>query len=154
MKKICLFFAVLYSLTLPTTAFAKYEPEQEEPVDNSIVIDRITNEDIEVSISSPVFTFMDKEVKLTFKNPNHTKLLLNKNKVEFIVNGENKELKFDNGVATFTHRFDTGNTITIYTEDFSYSATVTAYPLWAIMVPILLIIAWLIIRMLKRNQGH
>src|SRR6476620_10940170 len=112
-------FALTFSLLLTlftNTSFAKNEPVEErlEEVDNSIIIDRISNDDVRISISSPVFSFRDAEVKIKFINPEHTKLLLNKNKVEFIVNGESIWLDFVNCEASFRHRFDKSHTISTY----------------------------------------
>jgi uncharacterized protein YhbP (UPF0306 family) len=130
--------------------YSKFEEEPDETVDNSLVIDRISNDDIEVTIPSLIFTFRDVEIKLRFLNPNHTKLLLNKNKVNFIINGEEKELTFVNGEASFTHRFNNDKTLSIYAEDFSFTQSITAYPLWAILLPMILILLWMMRRKMKK----
>lgn len=148
MKKVL--FAITFILTFVST-FAKEIPGEEiEVVDNSVVIDRITNSDIEVTLPSVILTFKEAEVKLRFVNPNHTKLLLNKGKISLIINGEDKELEFVDGKASFIQKFDTSKNLSIYTEDFSFSATVTAYPLWAFFVPIGFIVLWLIRRVMKK----
>lgn len=151
MKKILFAFTFFSAFLLTSAVCAKTEPIEEESVDNSIVIDRISNQDVEVSISSPIFTFSDAEVKLKFMNPNHTKLLLNKNVVDMIINGEDKRITFVNGEASFTHRFDKDNSLSIFVEDFSYTTTVTAYPMWVIFVPVLLILIWIMSRMMKKK---
>lgn len=149
MKKV-LFAVTLFCSVL--TGFAKEVPDDEiEVVDNSVVIDRITNSDIEVTLPSLIFTFKDVEIKLKFINPNHTKLQLNKGKISFIINGEDKELVFVNGEASFVQKFDTSKNLSIYTEDFSYNTTVTAYPLWALLVPIGFIVLWIIKRMMRKK---
>lgn len=148
MKKVLL--AITFILTI-FTGFAKEVPDEAvEIVDNSVVIDRITNGDIEVTLPSLIFTFKDTEVKLRFLNPSHTKLLLNKGKISFIVNGEDKELIFVDGQASFIQKFDTSKKLSILTEDFSFKTTVTAYPLWAFLVPLGFIVAWIIKRMMKK----
>lgn len=134
------------------TGFAKEIHDEEiELVDNSVVIDRITNSDIELTLPSLIFTFKEVEVKLKFINPNHTKLQLNKGKISFIINGEDKELVFVNGEASFVQKFDTNKTLSIFTEDFSYNTTVTAYPLWAFLVPIGFIVLWILKRMMRKK---
>ncbi|MGZ4118670.1 MAG: hypothetical protein ACXVPY_14380 [Bacteroidia bacterium] len=115
-----------------------------------MVIDRIGNDDIEVTLPSVIFTFSEADIKLKFKNPNHTKLLLNNGKIDFIINGEDRILTFVNGEASFKHKFDTNKSLSIYTEDFSYNTTVTAYPMWVFFVPIGFIVLWLIRRMMKK----
>ncbi len=148
MKK--LLFAIAFLLAF-VTGFSKEIPDEGvEIVDNSVVIDRVTNSDIEVTLPSMIFTFKDVVVKLKFVNPNHTKLLLNKGKINFIINGEDKELEFVNGEASFIQKFDTRKTLSIFTEDFSYNTTVTAYPLWAFFVPLGFIVLWIIKRMMKK----
>lgn len=152
MKKSLLLFTLFFSFFTPIS-FAKNEPaeEKQQDVDNSIIIDRISSDDININISSPVFSFSDAEVKIRFNNPEHTKLLLNKNIIEFIVNGESKILNFVNGEASFNQRFDKSNNLTIYVEDLSFSKHVTVYPLWAIIIPIVVILLYLLKRMITKK---
>src|SRR4051812_5959494 len=111
MKKLLLFFVVI-GLLFSTTLNAKTDQEQyRDEVDNSLVIDRISNEDIQIILPSVIFSFSDVDVKIKFNNPEHTKLLLNKNKVEFIINGEPTMLEFVNGEASFKHKFDTSKNL-------------------------------------------
>ena len=134
------------------TGFSKeIHDEEVEVVDNSVVIDRITNSDIEVTLPSLIFTFKEVTVKLKFINPNHTKLQLNKGKISFIINGEDKDLIFVDGEASFIQKFDVSKTLSIFTEDFSYNTTVTAYPLWALLVPFGFIILWILKRMMRKK---
>jgi len=148
MKKI--FFAIIFFCSI-FSGYAKEGQDQESGiVDNSIVIDRIANGDIEVTVPSFILTFQEVEIKLKFVNPNHTKLLLNKGKINFIMNGEDLQLNFVNGEASFKHKFDTSKQLTILTEDFSFKTSVTAYPLWAFLVPLGFIVLWVIRRMIKK----
>ena len=119
MKKV-LFSIVLFCSFLANSTFAKNEEEPLEAIDNSIVIDRIGNNDIEVTLPSVIFAFSEVEIKLKFKNPNQTKLLLNNGKIDFIINGEDQIITFVNGEGSFKHKFDTDKKISILTEDFSY----------------------------------
>ena len=149
MNRIAVLITLLITLFTGSLS-AKTELGTLPDVDNSIVIDRISNQDLIVSLPSPVFSFKDVDVKISFKNPNHTKLLLNKNRIEFIINGENKVLDFVNGEASFKHRFDTSKTLSIYVEDFSYSKSVTVYPLWAIITPLVIIVLYILSRLFKK----
>ncbi|MCW3084669.1 MAG: hypothetical protein JWP12_2035 [Bacteroidetes bacterium] len=149
MNRITILITLLIALFTGSLS-AKTEVETLPDVDNSIVIDRISNQDVIVSIPSPIFSFKDVEVKLIFKNPNHTKLLLNRNRIEFIINGENKILDFVNGEASFKHRFDTSKILSIYVEDFSYNKSVTVYPLWAIITPMVIIVLYILRRLFKK----
>lgn len=124
--------------------------EEYEALDNSIILDRIGNSDIEVVIPSAVFTFKPSIIKLKFVNPEHNKLVVNKNKLKFIINGEEKELEFVNGVAEFEVDFSKEERLSVYIEDYSFSQTVVAYPLWAFLVPIGLLIGWIVFRKIKK----
>jgi hypothetical protein len=152
MKK-ALFFLTLLLASFSPTAEAKNEPSNEmETVDNSIIIDRIGNEDIQISIPSPIFAFTDADIKIKFNNPSHTRLLLNKNKVEFIINGEPRVLDFVNGEASFKHSFKDSNNLSIYAEDFSFNKNVKVYPLWAIVIPAALILIFILSRLIKKKK--
>ncbi|MCE3278385.1 MAG: hypothetical protein K0S44_576 [Bacteroidetes bacterium] len=152
MKKSLVLFTLFFSF-FTSISIASNEPaeEKQQDVDNSIIIDRISNDDVNINISSPVFSFTDAEIKIKFNNPEHTKLLLNKNTVELIVNGESKVLNFVNGEASFKHRFDKSNHISIYVEDLSFSKHVTVYPLWALIIPIAVILLYFIKRMITKK---
>lgn len=137
------------------SSFGKIENEGSEDngsVDNSVIIARINNDDIEVSIPFLIFSFRDAEIKLKFKNPEHTRLLFNKNKIDFIINGEEKELNFINGEASFLKKFDSENALTIYAEGFGYNHSITALSLWVILLPIVLIIVLVVFLMMKKNK--
>ena len=149
MKKVLLSI-VLFCSFFAANSFAKNEEEQLEAVDNSIGIDRIGNDDIEVTLPSVIFTFSEVDVKLKFKNPNQTKLLLNNGKIDFIINGEDQIITFVNGEGSFKHKFDTSRSLSILTEDFGFKTTVTAYPMWVFFVPLAFIILWLIRKKMKK----
>lgn len=152
MKRILFFLTLLFSL-FTAAGFAKGDnPIEQVEVDESIIIDRIGNADILVTIPSPIFSFTEAEIKLKFINPRHTKLLLNKNRIEFLINGESRILDFVNGEASFKHRFNESKKLSIYTEEFSFSKTVTVYPLWAIIVPLIVIMLYILKRLLTKKS--
>lgn len=151
MKKTLLIIILISNVLAANYSTAKNIDEQLDDIDNSIVIDRITNNDIEVQLPSVIFTFTETPVKIKFNNPQHTRLLINENKIHFIINGDDKELVFVDGIASFNQSFSDNNSLNIYTEEFSYSNKITAYPMWVFIVPVLLIIGWLIFR--KKNKG-
>jgi hypothetical protein len=151
MKKINLLLTLILSVCT-ISSFAKGEPAEEiQEVDNSIIIDRISNDDVDIIVPSFIFSFSEAEIKIKFHNPEHTKLLLNKNKVEVIVNGESKLLEFVNGEASFKHKFDKSKTLSIYVEDLSFSKNVTVYPLWAILIPLIVIILYILKRLISKK---
>jgi hypothetical protein len=153
MKKIFYSLTVIFCFLFATVSFSKNDSDENiQTVDNSLVIDRIGNADIEVTIPSFIVTFRDTEIKVKFKDPNHTKLALNKNKIHFIINGDDKELTFVNGETSFLHKFNDSKSLSIYVEDFNYNQNVTAYPLWALLLPVILIVLWIIRAKMKRNK--
>jgi|GEM_PF-2002221 len=153
MRKLSYVILFLSFNLLAFSSFAKIENDQvgdDGTIDNSIIIARINNDDIDISIPSVIFSFIDAEVKVKFKNPEHTRLLFNKNKIDFIFDGEDKELNFINGEASFKKRFDNEKVLTIFAEGFSYNHEITVIPLWAIILPIGLIIVWIVFMLLKK----
>lgn len=146
MKKICnLLYTVLF-VALTLNMFGKSETNIEE-LDNSIVIDRVGSNDIEVSVPFIVFSFNETKIKLKFKNPQHIKLLLNDNKLHFIINGEDKELTFINGETSFFHKFNDGEPLSVYIEDFIYNQHITSYPLWSVFLLIIVLFSvWVFMR--------
>ena len=154
MKKFYHYLCIIGFSVLAFNTYAKTESEKGiENTDNSLVIDRITNDDIVVSVPFMVFNFNDTKIKLKFKNPEHTKLLLNNSKLHFIINGEDTELAFTNGEASFTHKFDDGKLLSIYIEEFSYNQNVIVCSLWMIILPIGLLLIWAIRRMMKKRKS-
>ncbi len=151
MKKLLSLILLFSFSVISINTFSKNKEDAPEEIDNSIVIDRIGNSDIEVIIPSVIFTFRDAEIKLKFKNIQHTKLQACKNEIEFIINGENKKLLFVNGEASFMHKFNSSNSISIFVEDYGFTQKVTAYPLWVVLLPVALLLLWIVIRMRKKN---
>lgn len=137
---------MLFSISI---SFSKSELEGYEKLDNSIIIDRINNNDIDVVFPSVIFTFKEATIAIKFKNIEHNKLLLNNNELNFIVNGNDMVLHFENGEAKINYKFETSQTFSVYCEDFSFYKKVTAYPLWAILTPFILIIVVIVIKKIK-----
>ena len=156
MRKACTAILFLsFSLLSFNTLFAKIEREEADQnnVDNSITISRIGNEDIEVTAPYIVYSFLDTDIKLKFVNPEHTRLLLNKNKIDFIIDGADTQLNFVNGEASFKKRFDSGSSLTIFTEEFSYNHKVIVIRLWEIILPIALLIALIVFRIKNKHKA-
>jgi hypothetical protein len=152
MKKTLFFLSFLISL-ISFQLQAKNDTEIEtETVDNSIIIDRVGNDDIHISIPSPIFAFSEADIKVKFNNSSHTRLLINKNRVEFIINGEPTILHFVNGEASFKHSFKESSHLSIYTEDFSFNKNIKIYPLWSILIPVILILLFIAVRLFKRKK--
>ncbi|MDO9185644.1 MAG: hypothetical protein Q7W13_06505 [Bacteroidia bacterium] len=155
MKKLRFRILYLFVSLLSFGSFAKNEPvpsDNNDNIDNSIIIERIDNEDIEVSIPSIVFPFSDVDVKLRFKNPQHTRLLFNKNKITFIINGEEKPLNFINGEVSFKKKFDKDQALAIFAEGFSYNHEITVISLWTILSPIIVVLGLIVFLMWRKTK--
>lgn len=133
--------AVLLVLSF-TAGYARIGDDEIMEMESSIVIERIDNSDVEISVPSMIFTFSEAEIKIRFKNPQHTKLLTNNDTLTFIVNGEEKVIGFVNGEGSFMHKFDKSNNITILAEDLNYDMSVSAYPMWIFFVPVGFVGVW------------
>lgn len=155
MKKLRFPILFLCICMLSFSSFAKNETvasDNNDNIDNSIIIERIDNEDIEVSIPSIVFPFSDVDVKLRFKNPQHTRLLFNKNKITFIINGDEKLLNFINGEVRFKKKFDQDKVLAIFAEGFSYNQEITVISLWTILSPIVLLLSLIVFLLWRKAK--
>lgn len=155
MKKLRFLILFLSVSLLSLSSFSKIErgaPVNNDNIDNSVIIERIGNDDIEVSIPSLIFYFSDVDVKLKFKNPRHTRLLFNNNKIVFIINGEEKPLNFINGEVSFKKKFDKDNVLAIFTEGFSYDHEITVISLWKILTPIVLVLILIVFLFWRKSK--
>jgi hypothetical protein len=152
MKKIIYCFTLLCSFFYSQNAFSKINDEFNEAAltTNPASLERIENNDLEVILPAVIFTFNETEIKLKFKNANHSKLALNQNKIDFIINGQDQILTFVNGEASFKHRFDADKKLSIYTDNFGYTNSVTAYPLWLFFIPVGFMLGWFIVKRMKK----
>jgi hypothetical protein len=126
-----------------TTSFARIGDEEIRNMESSIVVERIGDSDIEVSMPSMVLTFQEVDIKLKFKDAAHPKLQLNNNTINFIVNGVEQKITFDEkGEASLKHRFNESSSIAILCEDMSFHRTVSAYPGWVFIVPVAFLGVW------------
>lgn len=152
MKKTTHNLILIVLLLWVSAAFAKHDEDNYNQINSSVVIDRLTNQDIDVLLPSLILKSGETTIKLKFKNIEHPRLLINENKISFIINGEDKQLEFVNGETSFKHSFSSDNSLSIYTEDFGYSTKVTAYPLWVFILPIALILVWIVIKRFNNKK--
>ncbi|MGB3946415.1 MAG: hypothetical protein WBM13_00400 [Bacteroidia bacterium] len=155
-KSITKFF-FLFSLSLSLSLFVyagsdNNAAENNDNTDHAIIIARIKKEDIDVTIPSVIYTFNDTEIKLKFKNPEHTRLLYNNNKVNFIVNGEDMLLSFVNGECVIKKQLSTNDKyIAIYTEEFGYKQSIMPIAIWHILIPVFFLIALIVFFIARRK---
>lgn len=147
------FFAFLFSISLLGYAGSdNTAAENNDNTDHAIIIARIKKEDIDVTVPSVIFTFTDTEIKLKFKNPEHTRLLYNNNKVNFIVNGDDMLLTFVNGECVIKKQLSTNDKyIGIYSEEFGYKKPIMPIAIWHILVPVFFLIALIVFLIARRK---
>ncbi len=132
--------------------FGRIEDQDIEHMDQGLVIERISSGDIEVTMPNWVFSFSEAEVQLKFKNPEHTKLLISNNTLDFIVNGENQNLTFDKGVATFKLKPVKGQPLSIYCEEFHYEGQINVIGSWVIIAPAVLILLMILRKLMRKRK--
>jgi hypothetical protein len=141
MKKLFLpLFVVYFSLT----AFSKNFEESQTKETTAGAAHRISNASLSVKVPRYIFSGLNTNIDLVFTNPSDEKLAANNNDLYFIINGEDTKVHFDqNGVGTFNHTFGENENLSIYFEDFNYSATLHIIPIWYVVVPVGLLVAFL-----------
>lgn len=151
-KRRLLIFIFFLALSPLFAGFEQGVAENNDNIDNSIIIARIKGDDVEVTVPKIIFTFTDTDIKIKFKNPEHTRLLYNNNRVNFIINGEDTILNFVNGEVTITKRFTTSDTaIKIYSEEFSYTHAFAPIALWYIVLPLVLLLAAIVYYLMREK---
>lgn len=155
MNKVITKLTVAFLFALSSFSYAGSDigaAENNDNTDHAIIIARIKKEDIDVTIPSVIYTFTDTEIKLKFKNPEHTRLLYNNNKVNFIVNGDDMLLTFVNGECVIKKQLSTDDKyIAIYTEEFGYKQSIMPISLWYILIPVFFVISLVIVFLARRK---
>ena len=156
-KFFTLFFLILLFVS-PLFIYAgsdKAAAENNDNTDNTVIIARIKKDDIAITIPSVIYTFLDTEIKLKFKNPEHTRLLYNNNKINFIVNGEDVLLAFVNGECVIKKEISTSDKfIAIYTEEFGYKQSIMPIALWYVLVPVFLFVGLFIFFLARKKVNN
>lgn len=156
MKKVYTFILATFLSLFSVHTFGGIEQggaENNDNTDNTVIIARIDSDDIEVTVPSVVYTFTDTDIKLKFKNAEHTRLLYNNNKINFIINGEDEILSFVNGECVIKKRFTTSDeSIAIYTEEFSYKHSITPITVWYIIIPAVLLVSLIVFLFVRKKN--
>ena len=100
-------------------------------------IDRVNNNDVAFEFPQFIFSHTNTSITIKFKDVNHAKLLANKNKLHFIVNGNDQLVEFDkNGVGTFNCVFKSDNKLSVLFEDLSYNMQMPVISIWYMILPL------------------
>ncbi len=131
MKKILV--AVIFVLSLVTLQAREYT---DTPTSKSTQIDRVSNSDIYFDIPHLIFSHTNTLVTVKFKDSNHSKLIANKYKLHFIVNGTDQEVEFDkNGVGVLSCVFSESNRFSVLFENVAYNIAMPVISIWYMLLP-------------------
>ncbi len=143
---------IAFLLLLPVASWCRIDSEEIKEMDQSVEVPRIGNDDIRIEMPHYALKNSYIEIHVKFVSPTHPKLVLNNNKLEFIINGKNESLTFDEkGEAVVPVKFDKENEVRIFIEDFGYGAKVTVISLWLLVLPVVLIFFWVLKRAFFRK---
>jgi hypothetical protein len=150
MKKLFLpLFVVCFSLT----AFSKNFEESQTKETTAGSAHRVSNSSLSVKVPRYIFSGLNTNIDLAFNNPSDEKLAANNYDLFFIINGEDTKVHFNqNGVGTFNHTFGENENLSIYFEDFNYSANLHIIPIWYVIVPVGLLVLFLGFKLLRSGR--
>ncbi|MCD6069060.1 MAG: hypothetical protein K0S33_3886 [Bacteroidetes bacterium] len=152
MKKL---FLSLFVLSFSLSAFSKNfeEAPTKENLTNSA--NRVNNSSLSVQVPKYIFSGLNTNIDLVFNNPSDEKLITNNNDLFFIINGEDVKIHFDkNGVGSFNHTFNENENLSIYFEDFNYSANLHIIPIWYVVVPVSLLVILLSYKLFRSGRKN
>jgi hypothetical protein len=133
MKKILYVFALLISF-----AASARQLDETSRTGQTGQIDRIGNSDVSFQLPRFIFNYTNTRVVVKFNNPNHAKLRENRNEINFIVNGTDQKVIFDEaGTGNFYYTFKNDNTLQILAEDLNYTVKPAVISIWYIISPLL-----------------
>ncbi|PCH98175.1 MAG: sodium:proton antiporter [Bacteroidetes bacterium] len=138
---IIFYASLLVSLFLIGDAYAKI------PVDSAGTRkhDAILNSDVSVELPLVVIEDIPSSITLTFKDPDHLKLVKEDNRIIMLVNSSPVTIEFDRGIGVFEHYFTDGESLKVEYGDFVYESTIKPIPLWLSILPPLIAIVMALI---------
>lgn len=131
MKKFLVLFAVILTLSVSAREFKDVISAQ------AAQVNRVNNDDMSMELPRFVFSHTNTKVTIRFKNPIHDKLISNGYKLNFIVNGSDQLVAFDQaGVGSFTHTFKKDDQLNIFFEDASFNQEISVISIWYMVLPL------------------
>lgn len=133
MRKLVFVFVLLISCTLNAR-----ELGEKTQASSGIQINRIGNSDVNFQLPRFIFDYTNTRIVVKFANPNHAKLKANNYALNFIVNGTDQKIVFDEtGVGNFYYTFKNNSSLQILIEDLSYTAQPAVISIWYIIAPLM-----------------
>lgn len=151
MKKILFtFYCLLLTISF---SFAHVENDDIKKLDQSIEIPRISNGDLLISAPSWAIQGTYGEIKIKFVSATHPKLVLNNNILEFIINGAERKITFDEkGEAVAPIKFSDESSINILAEDFFFKKDVTIISVRLLIIVAVIVTLFIARKILKRKR--
>ncbi len=101
-------------------------------------INRVDNNDFVIELPRFVFSHTNTKIGIKFKNPAHDKLVSNGYKLNFIVNGADQLVEFDqNGTGNLSCTFKADNKLSVLFEDASYVKELSVISIWYMVLPLM-----------------
>ncbi len=150
MKKVLCVLVLLIAYTLNAR-------QAEDKVSNTGgQINRLSNVDVSFQLPRFIFSNTNTRIVVKFNNPDNYKLAANKRVLNFIVNGSDQLVTFDEkGIGNFYYTFKGSNELQILLEDVNYTVQPEVISIWYIISPllaILLFFGYKIILTVKKNR--
>ncbi len=131
MKKILVLFAAFLALSVSAREFKDIISAQ------AAQVNRVNNDDMSIELPNFIFSHTNTKVTIRFKNPIHDKLTSNGYKLNFIVNGNDQLVAFDQaGVGSFTYTFKKDDQLNILFEDASFNQEIPVISVWYMVLPL------------------
>ena len=97
-------------------------------------INRLTNADMYFTLPRFIFSNTNTRIIVKFNNPDNYKLSANNHVLNFIVNGADQSVTFDEkGVGSFYYTFKGSNELQILLEDVNYTVQPEVISFWYII---------------------
>jgi hypothetical protein len=153
MKKVLYVFIFLVSYNINALPLEDAARKQE-----STQINRITSNDVTLQLPRFIFTYTNTRVIVKFNDPANSKLKDSNYQLNFIVNGMDQKVVFDNnGIGSFYYTFTTNHALNILMEDLNYTVQPPLISIWYMLAPLislLLFFVYKIIIAIKRANHH
>ena len=151
MRKILYVFVFLVSCSIHARQVEETAKDAE-----SHQIDRIDNNDVTFQLPRFIFTYTNTRIIVKFNDPTNSKLRTNNYELNFIVNGVDQKVVFDNnGIGNFYFTFKNNSALKVLIEDVNYTVQPSVISIWYILSPLialLLFFVYKIILVIRKNH--
>ncbi|MEO8759782.1 MAG: hypothetical protein ABI448_02745 [Bacteroidia bacterium] len=149
MKKLVFVFVCLVSFALNAR-----QPDEIATTSEGIQINRISNSDVSFQLPRFIFNYTNTRIVVKFVNPNNAKLKENNNELNFIVNGTDQKVVFDeSGTGSFYYTFKNNKSLQVLIEDLNYTTQPAVISIWYIIAPLLIVLLFFMYKIFKSARN-